>query len=273
MITDVHVHCMGDDPAPLTAFLKEQGIGHAVLMSSRELDGADCVEKVRRIAEESGGFYSWMCTPPPEGEGDVFACLERYRAQGAVGVGELMVNQWLDSPFLTQIFDAAARLELPVTLHMDTRPGHAYGVCDRVGLPLLEGVLRRWPTLKVLGHSQVFWAEISDDGPWENDDDRAGYGKGPVKPGRVAALLDSCPNLYCDLSAYSGANALLRDEAYGAAFLKRYADRLLFGTDTVRTGRIPPLKPFIETCLQDGRLDPETAEKIFSGNARRLLGV
>ena len=41
--------------------------------------------------------------------------MARCKEQGAVGVGELAVNQWLDSPFLTALFAAAQRLELPVT--------------------------------------------------------------------------------------------------------------------------------------------------------------
>ncbi len=39
-------------------------------------------------------------------------------------------------------------------------------------------------------------------------------------------LLRKYPNLYADLSALSGANAILRDPEYGVKFLDEFQDRL-----------------------------------------------
>jgi len=58
------------------------------------------------------------------------------------------------------------------------------------------------------------------------------YPKGPVKsPMRVPYLLKKYSNLYGDLSAGSGFNAISRDPECGYKFLEEFQDKLLFGTD------------------------------------------
>jgi predicted TIM-barrel fold metal-dependent hydrolase len=58
------------------------------------------------------------------------------------------------------------------------------------------------------------------------------YPKGPVTPGGLTdRYLSDYPNLYGDLSAGSGLNALTRDEDFTRDFLARHQDRLLFGSD------------------------------------------
>ena len=44
-------------------------------------------------------------------------------------------------------------------------------------------------------------------------------------------LLADYPNLYADMSAGSGFNALSRDEDFTAGFLHRHRKKLLFGSD------------------------------------------
>ena len=41
------------------------------------------------------------------------------------------------------------------------------------------------------------------------------------------------PNLCADLSAYSATCAILRDEAFGLAFLEKFQNQLLYATDTL----------------------------------------
>jgi len=53
-----------------------------------------------------------------------------------------------------------------------------------------------------------------------------------VTPGGISdRLLADYPNMFGDLSAGSGQNALTRDEAHAAAFLERHQDKLLYGSD------------------------------------------
>jgi predicted TIM-barrel fold metal-dependent hydrolase len=44
-------------------------------------------------------------------------------------------------------------------------------------------------------------------------------------------MLSEFPNLYADLSANSGRNALGRDPEFAAAFLDRHQNKLMFGCD------------------------------------------
>lgn len=256
--------------------LQSQGIGKAILMSSGEQPSEGFPGSCNAECMEIAGydqFFAWMCNVDPVSPQTVRDRLAACKAQGAVGVGELMVNQWLDSPFLTSVFEAAQELELPVTIHMSPEPGVSYGVCDRPGLPLLEGVLQRFPKLKLVGHSQVFWAEISADCPADVQG-RNGFGQGPVLPGgRIEKLMDAYPNLYADLSAYSASCAIMRDEAYGLAFLKKYASRLFFATDTTNRYDVFPLGQFLDAAVTDGRLPQEVWEAICVKNAKRVYGL
>ncbi|MHB8903021.1 MAG: amidohydrolase family protein, partial [Thermoguttaceae bacterium] len=96
------------------------------------------------------------------------------------------------------------------------------------------------------------------------------YPKTPVAPGgAIDRLMDKYPNLYGEFSAGSGANALLRDPAFGREFLLRRADRLLFGTDYLTPEQdIPQL-----TLFEQFDLPEDVRRKIFRGNAERLLGL
>jgi hypothetical protein len=81
--------------------------------------------------------------------------------------------------------------------------------------------------------------------------------------------MERFPNIYGDLSAGSGSNAILRDIEFGNAFLVRRADRLLFGTDYLAPGQhVPQLSLYREI-----ELSAEVQAKIFRENARRLLNL
>ena len=99
-------------------------------------------------------------------------------------------------------------------------------------------------------------------------------GDGPVAPGgAVPRLLDTSPNLYGDLSAYSGSRAVMRDEVFGLAFLERYQDRLMYGSDTINSVQVMPLGGYLDSCVEDGRLSREAYEKICYQNAQKLLNI
>ena len=254
--------------------LEELGIEKGVLMSSAEGGLPFGTNKAnRKICQQFPDRYAWMCAVDPKGKEPVYDRLARFKAQGAIGVGELTTNRRLDDPFLQELFAAAERLELPVTIHMSPEVGYSYGVVDGPGLPLLEEVLRRYPKLKLLGHSQTFWIEMSADAP-KDKEGRNSWGEGPVVPGgRVPQLFEKYPNLYGDLSANSGSRAIMRDPEFGLAFLEAYADRLFFATDMVSKDMVFPLGAWLDEMLAAGKLREETYEKIVRGNARRIFGL
>ena len=199
--------------------------------------------------------------------------LKQYREEGAVGVGELAVNHRLDHPFLEAVFQAAEALGLPVLFHMSPEEGFQYGVVDEPGLPLLERALNKYPKLIFIGHSQPFWHEISG-GAGKSREERYEWGKGPVTPGgRLGQLFEKYPNLYGDLSANSGGCAMMRDEAFGLAFLEAWKDRLMFGTDMVNVDMEFPLGGWLDQKVEEGALSISACQAIVSGNAKRIFGL
>jgi predicted TIM-barrel fold metal-dependent hydrolase len=105
---------------------------------------------------------------------------------------------------------------------------------------------------------------------------------------RVSTILERCPNFHVDMAARLG--ELGRQPYTARAFFVRWADRILFGTDTPPDPRWYALHyRFLETFdesfdygLQDppsqGRwqihglgLPGEVLDRVYSGNARRLI--
>ena len=91
-------------------------------------------------------------------------------------------------------------------------------------------------------------------------DDRLGYPAGPItEEGRIPQLMRKYPNLYGDLSAGSGCNALTRDRQHAVKFLNEFSDRLFFGTDICAPDTPTPLVDF----LLDLRKTGEISEDVF----------
>lgn len=201
---------------------------------------------------------------------DFLALLQRYKEYGFKGVGEFMPNLPFDDPMVLNVFRQVSELGWPLTFHIGPSLGNCYGCYDELGLPRLERVLKECPGLMFLGHSQPFWAEISAD---VTDETRLGYPKGPVTPGRVVELMREYPNLYGDLSAESGHNALTRDPEFGYAFLDEFQDRLLFGTDITGLGQELPQVEYFRRLREEKPIPEEAIEKVAWKNADRILAL
>lgn len=143
--------------------------------------------------------------------------------------GEWKFRMLIDDPRCIELFRTAGSLGLPVVLHLDVpwlageyqRDWHG-GTIEN-----LERALVACPETNFIGHAPGFWREIAAE-----SGNSGKYPLGPVAaPGRLGPLFERNANLYADLSAQSGLNALRRDPAYAREFLARYGDRLLFGRD------------------------------------------
>lgn len=142
---------------------------------------------------------------------------------------------------------------------------------DDYRLTKLELVLRRFPRLQFIGHSMGFWSNISGDA---NEENWMGYPGGPVTPGgRLIELLNTYDNLWCDISAGSGNNALTRDPEFGFRFLEQFQNRILFGTDICGPGQEVPQVNTLNAALASGLLSRTAYEKICFRNAVELLGL
>ncbi|MBR5521600.1 MAG: amidohydrolase family protein [Oscillospiraceae bacterium] len=271
---DVHLHIPADNTlgenfspvADMLPHLDELGIDYGILLSISTQWNQQSMQNVAQYPDR----FSWMCHVEP-GLGNVEEQLKKAKEQGAVGIGEATYNKWIEDDFIQRTFRAAEKLNMPILFHMSPEEGYSYGICDKPGLPMLEDSLKKYPDLKFIGHSQTFWIEMSGDAPADKES-RNQWGSGPVTPGgRIPYLFENYPNLYGDLSANSGGQAIMRDEENGLAFLTKYADRLFFGTDMFNADMTFPLAKWLDDMHEKGRLSTDTYEKICWKNAEKLI--
>ena len=197
--------------------------------------------------------------------------LGHYRGAGCKGIGEICANLPIIDPLVQNLFKHVEDIGFPLTFHLAWRMGNIYGLYDEPGLPQLEYALNCFPGLRFLAHSQVFWAEMA---PLETPYDRSGYPDYPIKEeGIVPKLFRRYPNLYGDLSAGSGCNALTRDPDYAVHFLDEFQDRLLFGTDICAPDTPTPLVDFLLEMRDAGRISEAVFQKVARENAVKLLGL
>lgn len=231
-------------------------------------------EATKVLADQYSDRFLWFGNVDPRAVGNcadapLYELIAAYKDLGAKGIGEVTASIYLDDPRADNLFACCAELQMPVTIHVACQT-ESYGIADELGLPRMEKMLKKHPDLKLLGHSQVFWSEISAD---NNEDIRNTYPQGKVTEGRVAQLMREYGNLYCDLSAGSGANAFMRDPEYAARFIEEFADRILYGCDLCSTASTFPyeFRDFFDKMLDDGMITPENYCKIFRDNAVKLL--
>ena len=254
--------------------LEKLGIKKGVLMSGGEKNSPiGSNDENKRICEKYPEHFSWMCNLDYVDIDSVYDRLAKYKSEGAIGVGELMINKRIDDLFLDKVFESCEKLDMPVLFHMSPEEGFSYGVVDEARLPLLEELLNKYPKLKVIGHSQSFWIEMSKDAP-KDKEGRNSWGDGKViDGGRIPELFSKYPNLYGDLSANSGGQAIMRDSEFGLNFLEKYSDRLFFATDMVNTDMVFPLGRWLDEQFELGNISKDTYEKICYKNAQNIFGI
>lgn len=283
---DTHLHMVYDgnelvldsrqiaDGRTMKAHLEKAGVLHGIILpvSEADLNGMDNITACA-LAHKYPTTFSWMCNLNADRGEDIEARAAKYKALGAVGVGEFVQNYRIDDPRIDRVLEVCEKLSLPFLFHMSPAEGYNYGIVDDPGLPLLEGALRKYPRLIVVGHSQPFWYEISGDASRESDQ-RNGYPAQPVVAGgRLPHLFRSYPNLYGDLSANSGGNAIMRDPAFGYAFLEEFQDRLFFATDAMNPTVHFPLAGFLDAAVDSGAISETVYRKVCRENAIRVLGL
>lgn len=288
MLIDCHTHASRSRAVPrasgsdyplveeLIAKLDELGIDRAVLLSgvapearARFVPPEDVIEMYQRYPDRLIPF----CSLDPRSDRNSVASdfrrfLRIYRELGCRGVGETTCNLPFDDPLVWNLLGACADEGMPVTIHIAPALGGYYGLYDEVGLPRLERTLREFPELIIFGHSQPFWAEIDARITPET---RNSYPPGAVQPGRLVELFERYENLWGDLSAGSGHNAISRDPEFGNAFLEQFRDRLMFGTDFAYPEHQPPNADYFRSLR--GQISDETWENVAWRNINRVMGL
>ncbi len=180
--------------------------------------------------------------------------------------GELKLRVLMDDPDVIHVFRRCGELGLPVVFHIDVPakerpkpPARDYWYC--ADIDRLETALKLCPETNFIGHAPGFWRHISGDGYTAE----GGYPKSDATPGgRVPNLLSKYKNLYADLSAGSGLNAISRPpEGHGRRFLIEFQDKLLYGRDQFDDGHI--------NFLKKQNLPQQAWDKITCNNALKLV--
>jgi predicted TIM-barrel fold metal-dependent hydrolase len=209
----------------LLSYMGERGVERAVVLSlPPDSDPHAKVVSNRRLletVETHAGRLAPFCCPNPL-NARAAPLFKRMVGEGCRGLGELKVQLRIDDPRVVRLLKAAESLGVPALVHIEEGPlfNYCYGV-DK-----LEDVLKLAPDLKLVVHGPGWWRHVSAEPGTE------AYPKGPVKgEGLVHRLLRRYDNLYADISAFSGLNALARDPEHARRFLEEFQDKVVFGTD------------------------------------------
>ena len=276
-LIDVHVHVgrLWDAYPPMTVdimlrWMDANEIEMAVPLPLENPESASYYILTRdmlALCERHPDRFIPFCAVDPrvavaDGKRSVRNIVKQYVEQGAKGFGELKAGLPFNDPKMQALYAACDEFRLPLLFHCDL-----IRCTDDPQLTGLEEMLAAYPNAQFIGHAQGFWAAISGDA---RADEMSGYPKRPVASGgAVDRLMDAYGNLYGDLSAGSGHNAIARDWAFGEAFLERRHTRLLFGTDFLRPDQpIPQFEMFAKANLSE-----KARRAIAYENASRLFGL
>ncbi len=278
-IIDIHQHTnySGRTDQQLLAHQRAMGITTSILLpAGREVDrpsthagksnglAAKCGanETVRAMAVAHPGEFVFGANEVvdlPEARGEI----EKFLKLGAKIIGEQKFGVDCDSPHVHEIARLAQDHNVPVLLHFQ------HGTYN-LGFERFHKVLEKFPRVNFIGHAQTWWANIDKD----HTDQKVLYPKTKVTAGGITdRYLREYPNMFGDMSAGSGLNALIRDEEHTRAFLSRHQDKLLYGSDCNDTlGRGPGCQG-AQTIAAIRRLAPTKVieRKLLFGNSKKLF--
>ena len=262
-----HTHYSGRSDENLIAHQRKMGITKTVLLPAGSQHGLEadawgndsCLALVKKYPKH----YFFFANELPD-INEARTVIEKYLKLGAIGIGEQKYFVDSDSRHIELIAALAQAYNVPVLLHFQ------HGKYN-MNFARFHKILEKYPKVNFIGHAQTWWGNID-----RNLDQAVLYPKTKVTLGGLSdRWLSDYPNMYGDLSAGSGLNAMTRDEDHARGFLKRHQDKLLYGSDcndTVGAG---------EKCSGSQQLatirrlvnDPKVLRKIFYQNASRVLKI
>lgn len=187
-----------------------------------------------------------------------------YLKRGAIGIGEQKFRVLSDSAYLSKIAEIAREFKVPILLHFQATDYN-------LEIQRFHKTLEKFPDVNFIGHAQTFWGNIDKEHKQE-----VMYPTGKVTPGGITdRLLSDYPNMYGDMSAGSGLNAITRDEDHYRGFMERHQDKLMFGSDCDDVAGSGKACSGSQTIAAIRRLAPseEIRTKLLSGNAKKLLRI
>ena len=258
-VIDTHEHIQSIEQAEILLEANaDKGISKTVLLPSPietlTLNGHESftgyrqnVDEILKIAETYPDDFIPLCTVSPldtDALEYVKSCIER----GGKGIKLYNGHSYyydifglpLDSPRMMPIYAYAERNHVPLLYHINIQKYRAE----------LENILKKYPDLVLsVPHFMVASTRLE----------------------QVEELMDEYPNLYTDVSFGSPEYMAAGLRRIGSipekfrAFIEKYPDRILFGTDMVLTKTAYKDKDFVEEVLQCYRDMLE--QKIYTCNA------
>jgi predicted TIM-barrel fold metal-dependent hydrolase len=219
-VLDIHTHLRQGLDANI---IHMDGCGEtkAVLLAR-----STAAEQVKAMQAKYPGRFAWAASADIT-KPEAVDLLTKAVKDGASGFGEIKFHVAADGPELRRMYALAAELGVPILVHFQEVPHFEGEGVFSTGFKKFEAMLKAYPKTTFIGHADAFWANVSADYA-----DDVAYPNGPIKRGGVTdKLLADYPNLFGDLSANSGNNALSRDPEFTAGFLARHQDKLIFGSD------------------------------------------
>ena len=278
-VFDLHFH-LRPQPASNFAHLDGAGITKANLLTR-----GPALERVKAMEAAAPGRFTWFnsydVTKP-----DAEQVLTQAVKDGAQGFGEMKFHVAADGPELRRIYALAADLKVPILIHfqeVDHFPNE--GTWSTGFAKTFESILKAYPKTTFIGHADAFWANVSAD--YHNE---AAYPTGPIVRGGVTdKWLGDYPNLFGDMSANSGNNAMSRDPEFTADFLEASSgqavlrERLRLHRRPRRRrqpGNNPAAARMAGKCVaretltsSSARLRPSVFQKLVWGNVHKLLRI
>ena len=268
-ILDLHQHSpySGRTDEQMIAHQERMGISRTVLLPAGAryglAAGAGRNDSCYGLAKKYPGKFVFFANegPSPDSTRDE---IEKYLKLGAIGIGEQKFPVDADSAHVHLIAQIAREYKVPVLLHFEH---NTYNIAFQRFYRILE----KYPAVNFIGHAQTWWGNIDKDLAQE-----VLYPRTRVTPGGITdRYLSDYGNMYGDMSAGSGLNALLRDEEHARGFLERHQNKLIYGSDCsdpAGEGERCSGSKQIETIR---RLSPHASvtRKIFWENGARVLGL
>jgi predicted TIM-barrel fold metal-dependent hydrolase len=268
-VIDIHQHTpySGRTAEELVAHQRTMGITKTVLLPAgrkyglaADAGGNDVVIVLAKQYPKEYVFFANELPDIPETK----SVIEKYLKMGAVGIGEQKFGVESDSKYIDLVADIARHFNVPVLLHFQYKTYN-------LNFENFHKILERHPKVNFIGHAQTWWGNID-----KNHDQAALYPKGKVTPGGLTdRWLSDYPNMYADMSAGSGLNAMMRDEEHAKGFMARHQNKLLYGSDcSDKFGKG-------EKCSGSQQLaairrlapDAKAVHKILYANASRVIKI
>ena len=224
-VIDIHQHTnyAGRSDADLFRHQQAMGVTTTVLLPAGRYYGLDAQcggnESVERMVKRHPQSFVFFANELPYLK-ETDAVIRTHLKKGAIGIGEQKFRVLADSAYLDRIAGIAKDFGVPILLHF-------WDGDYNMELQRFHKVLEKFPSVNFIGHAQSWWGHID-----KNHNPKMIYPKGKVTPGGLTdRWLADYSNMFGDLSAGSGLNALQRDPDFTAGFLQRHEQKLMFGSD------------------------------------------